>query len=182
MEIFNTAAWQEGWLTDEAMWDACLVRGRRIFAAANDDTHQYGEREAGCGYAFNMVIAPELSPKALTDALQAGRFYASTGPVIHEMRIADGELHMHFSPVCSVRVTGGAAFGTGLTALAGETLETFTWKIKPQLQYFRVTLMDESGRNAWTQPVFLEALLQEPRMTYVWMCSKGEMRAKRKPE
>lgn len=182
VEIFNTASWQGGCLSDEAIWDYCLVRGKRIWATANDDTHVYGEQGACCGQAFNMVTAPELTASSLTNALKAGRFYPSTGPVIHDMRIENGELRIRFSPVRSVRVTGGTAFGTGRTAKAGETLETFAWKIKEQLQYFRVTLTDERGFSAWTQPVFLEDLLEEPRMTYIWTSSKGEMRATKQPE
>ncbi|MEZ4905637.1 MAG: hypothetical protein R2822_29680 [Spirosomataceae bacterium] len=69
------------------MWDKInthfLQQGRPLmYGLATDDSHNYqffGLEYSNTGRGWVMVNAPELSPRALIEALEAGRFYATTG-------------------------------------------------------------------------------------------------------
>ena len=163
-EVINTGCVQEvGCPTDKFYWDFCLQRGKRIFASAGDDTHFYGDNYATCGGSWNMVSAPKLDAGAIVRGLESGSFYPSTGPIIHGMRIENGMLFMRFSPARSLRVVSWPGFGTAKTLRPGHTFTAFEWPVKESLRYFRVEVVDENGGVAWSQPVFLEDLLKEPR-------------------
>lgn len=163
-EIFNTSSILEvGCNSDDEIWDYCLARGKHIYAAAGDDTHLYGQSGACCGVAFNNVSAQKLCETELVAALKNGNFYPSTGPTIHDMRVSDGVLRMRFSPAQTVRVIGAPGFGKGKTVRPGQALTEFSWKVNETLKYFRVCVLDGQGGKAWSQPVFLETLMNEAR-------------------
>lgn len=71
----------------ETMWDKInthfLQQSRPLmYGLATDDSHDYqffGLEYSNTGRGWVMVNAPELSPRALIEALEAGRFYATTG-------------------------------------------------------------------------------------------------------
>ena len=162
-EIYNTSSVLEvGSNSDEERWDYCLQRGKKIYAAAGDDTHTY-EGVGVCGGAFNMVSAPELNAASLIAALKVGSFYPSTGPVFHEMRVEGGQLYLRFSPAKALRIVAAKDFGIGKAMDNGEPFTEFTWKIDESLNYFRVTITDPCGGIAWSQPVMLAQLNEEPK-------------------
>ncbi|MGH7444119.1 MAG: endonuclease/exonuclease/phosphatase family protein, partial [Longimicrobiales bacterium] len=86
----------------ERMWDIALserlARGLPpIHATATDDAHDYhrldpAERNPGRGWV--VVRAPALSPDAITQALAAGDFYASTGVVLDDVRRTEDALEL----------------------------------------------------------------------------------------
>lgn len=167
-EIFNGGSiWEVGCYTDDAIWDYCLRRGKRIYAAAGDDTHKYADEGECCGSSFNMVSVPKLNRCAIVDGLKLGNFYPSTGPLIYEMRIENGTLYIRFSPVRSIRIIGAPGHGVGKLMPKNKTIEEYSWKIDNNLQYFRVVITAPDDGKAWTQPVFLEDILQEPRYNNV---------------
>lgn len=154
-EIWNSGAVQNsGCRTDEALWDYCLSRGKRIWALTGDDTHKYGPQYATCGGAFTMVSAREFSREGLICALKSGQFYPSTGPRIYDMRVVDDVLSMDFDPASSVRIVGGDFLAKGFTPPQGQTISHMEWKVKETLKYFRVEIRDPHGKIAWSQPVF----------------------------
>lgn len=159
-EVWNTGSVKDvGGYPDDAVWDYCLERGKRIWAVAGDDTHRYGPEWNICGVAATVVCADAFSREGLARALKAGRFYATTGPAIREMRVEDGALRMRFSEAALVQIVGGGGFGKSLYARAGQTLDSLDWPVDPSLNYFRVRITDTAGGIAWSQPVFLEDLL-----------------------
>ncbi len=95
-----------------AAWDDGLLRGRAWTAIGTDDTHWHSIER---GRAWTMVHAPARTPEAIVAALRAGRFYASTGPEIHDTWAAvsdDGatlRVHVSTSPVASIYVSGPGA-------------------------------------------------------------------------
>ncbi|MBR4120917.1 MAG: hypothetical protein IKT95_04095, partial [Spirochaetales bacterium] len=105
-EVINTGSVNGGGVTDEAIWDYALGRGKRILALSGDDTHKYGPDEKTCGGAFTMLSAGDFSRKGLVQAIKEGSFYPSTGPLIHDMRITDNILHMEFDEAVRVSIIG----------------------------------------------------------------------------
>lgn len=153
-EIINSGSVSGGCKTDEFLWDYALERGKRILAVSGDDTHRYGPEENVCGSAFTMLSAMEFSRKGLTQAIKEGKFYPSTGPRIYDMRIENDVLHMEFDDAVRVNVVGRDFLGKGFNPI-GKKIASIDWEIKKTLKYFRVEIIDEFGKKAWSQPVFL---------------------------
>jgi hypothetical protein len=78
----------------EQIWDIANTlrklryQGPPLFGLATDDSHHYHGNRQQCmpGRAWVMVEARRLSPESILGALRAGRFYATTGVVLEEVR------------------------------------------------------------------------------------------------
>ena len=91
VEVFNGTAVDHNDRQDS--WhiaDILLGRGQRYFVCATDDFHGTPQRHDFCrGWVW--VKSEELSPEALLAALQAGSYYSSTGPQLHDIQVEPGE-------------------------------------------------------------------------------------------
>ncbi|TVR73769.1 MAG: phosphotransferase [Sphaerobacteraceae bacterium] len=156
VEIFNMTCHMAndrgyGWY----MADLLLAEGRKILAIATDDTHAKPERpDMFAGWV--MVKAEHLDPDSLLDAIKAGHFYSSQGPLIHDIAISDDRstVTLETSPVSSIQVCGRAqrtrdVHGNGMTSC---TIDLD----RVQNDYFRVTVIDSSGKRAWSNPIWLD--------------------------
>jgi hypothetical protein len=152
VEVYNAvSAWEDrgdSW----HLYDVLLARGHRLFAYAADDAHFQPQDPPG-GAAWVQVRARALDPVLLLAALKAGHFYSSTGPTLEDVVVADGEVTVRCSAASRILVTGGVpgkrvVSGTGLTEA---TLPLAMFKCG----YFRVTVVDEAGGRAWTNPIWL---------------------------
>ncbi|MEM8632388.1 MAG: CehA/McbA family metallohydrolase [Pseudomonadota bacterium] len=135
-----------------AMWDAMLSAGRRVTGIAVDDSHWKDQVPDAFG-GWLMVKAEENDPDQLLASLKAGRFYATQGPEITELRRVDDTLVIRCSPATHVFAVGpvsSAEYVQG-TALTRTTLplEKFTGA------WCRVVVRDAMGRQAWTNPLWL---------------------------
>lgn len=156
-EVWNNASVKStGVCSDEELWDYCLSRGRRIRAVATDDAHLYGEGNVECGGGFTFVFTNDFSKKGIVRAIKQGDFYASTGPQILDLRIVDGTLEIHCTPVCAIRVICSHVVIEEIAAKQGNTLQQATWRIDETLDYFRIELLDAEAHTAWSQPVFID--------------------------
>lgn len=138
----------DGWY----LADMALNEGRRLTAIATDDMHRLGD---GFGGGWIMAKAEELTHQAILGALHAGRFYATQGPMIHDIRVQGEELVIECSPVVTAALVGSRA------RRAGALIEGIASRVTLPLPrrergYFRIILRDRHGRNAWTNPVWLE--------------------------
>ena len=99
----------DGYGDSSAVYEAQLRAGRRIRPFAADDSH-HSSLPGAPGYeffqGFTMLKAPALTYSDLIDALDGGAFYASTGPIIENLWLEDGILHLECSPVRGVYVHG----------------------------------------------------------------------------
>ena len=84
---------------------------------------------------------------------QAGHFYASTGPEIRDLVWDDTGLEIETSAVSSVALQGQSteAITKHGTDMQRTRLEFGALAASPWL---RVTVIDSSGRRAWTKPVW----------------------------
>jgi len=138
----------DGWY----LADMALNEGRRLTAIATDDMHRLG---AGFAGGWTMVKADDLRVDAILAALHAGEFYASQGPMIHDIRVEGEALVIDCSPVVTAALVGSRA--RRANAQITEISSRVTLPL-PQMQgdYFRVILRDRHGRHAWTNPVWLD--------------------------
>lgn len=133
--------------------DVLARQGRRLSFIATDDTHfSHGNMDAFGGWV--MVKSETNEPDALLQALKDGAMYSTTGPDFVDIEIAGDEVIVSCSPVNAVILQGQTAatvgeFGDGLTQarLKIGRLADSPW--------LRVTLIDQAGCKAWSNPIWL---------------------------
>ena len=162
MEMYNHGCFIAGY--DEVnchIYDEMLRQGHRIFCTATDDNHNKhskGTADWDSLGGFVMIKAPELTHKAIYSALKAGHFYASMGPEIEELYIEDGYLHVKTSPAAKIALTTGCRQAKVAYAQTPHTpLKEASFSLQKILPgYIRITVTDEKGRMAWSQPIWSE--------------------------
>jgi hypothetical protein len=81
-------------LSTEAMWDALLTDGMVIYGVSSDDAHEFqlaSRNRSNPGRGWVMVRAAELTPGTITDAIDRGDFYASSGVMLKVVHVDDAE-------------------------------------------------------------------------------------------
>lgn len=155
IEVYNHLCQrQDGSGEAEAWWDHLLWEGRRVLCTASDDTHQ---KINDIGGGFIMVKAKSLTREAILASLRAGRFYASQGPVIEDIRRMDGTLEVFTSPAASIAFVCYPY--RGYQENADKTLITqAAWHPPEGARYVRLVVTDCEGRKAWSQPIDWEGM------------------------
>ncbi len=133
-----------------AIADLLLSEGRRLSLIATDDAH-FTEPDHFGGWV--MVKAEENAPEALLAALKRGDFYASEGPELRGVRLAEHEVAVESSAVQTVIVQG---HGAAATAVHGQSLTSATVPLDRvrNSPWLRVTVIDRAGRRAWSNPIW----------------------------
>jgi hypothetical protein len=135
--------------------DALLAEGRRLTLIAVDDAH-FKSPDAFGGWV--MVKAAENEPAALLDALKAGQFYSTQGPLLHDVAWHDDAVEVHCSPAASVFVLGRGH-------RAEQSLAPMQTRVRLPLAglraggFARVVVADADGRRAWSNPVFFPSAI-----------------------
>ena len=152
VEVYNHGSHVEtdrgyGW----AMLDTLLNEGKRLTGFATDDAHKLTYDMLG---GWIHVKAENLDPNSILEALKQGDYYSSQGPQFEDVRIEADEVIVECTPADLIIVQGHGAkaeqeMGKGLTK-ARFPLKRFADS------YFRVTIVDQTGRKAWTNPVWLD--------------------------
>ena len=138
--------------------DQLLEEGHRLTAVAADDAHFKHPlgltRDALGGWV--QVRSESLDPAALVAALKAGAFYSSTGPELHDVRMEGDELVVACSPVETILVTsrGAKSLRQIEPRITGARFPVAEWR---ELGFLRVTVRDERGGRAWTNPIWFDA-------------------------
>lgn len=158
----------------DAHADVWLSMGYRFGLIATDDTH-YPGFDAFRGWT--MVHAAARARDAVLAALAAGWYYATCGPRITELRVADGLLTVRTTPARAIAVLANPPFGAQVRAGAnelayrgrrlrttdgqamegqidGDLLTGATFPAHPAVRYARVIVQDDRGRRAWSNPIW----------------------------
>ncbi len=162
MEIYNHSCITLGFdENNDHLYDTLLRRGQHLFCTATDDAHNHHPKGTASWDSlggFVMVKSEELSQGAIVRALKAGNFYASNGPLIHDMYIEDDVLVVKTSPAAKVMLTtiGRQARVVNAPGTQASVTEA-RFDLKPiYAGYVRVTVVDDRGRRAWSQPIYGE--------------------------
>lgn len=132
--------------------DQFLMTGRRTFAIATDDAHCAARPDTFGGWT--MIKSESLDPESILAALKAGHSFASTGPNILDVRQEGDQIIVETDPAVAVFATGAGALHRDVTA-PGTTTAAFD--IEPfRASYMRITVIDENGKKAWSNPIFFE--------------------------
>lgn len=147
----------------EKEYDDLLRTGHRICCIATDDNHNHErshpERRMDSFGGFTMIKAPKLDYVELVKALKAGNCYASQGPLIHELYIADGKVHIKCSCAREIRMNTGCRRAEIKWATNGVPVTEAVFTVQPTDDYIRITVTDGNGLHANTRAYFVDELL-----------------------
>jgi hypothetical protein len=93
------------------------------------------------------------------NALRAGAFYSTLGPEIVDFDQVDNgngkkAVTVKCSPAQSIVFKGQCSRGRRIVASEGESLTEATYEVPSGTTYVRVEITDESGKKAWSNPIF----------------------------
>ena len=150
LEVWNTGSALDCHMdmNNERDWDELLMQGQRIFAVATDDAH----RVADCGYGWVRVNA-ENKVESIAAALEKGAFYSSCGPEIYDFCMDGDTACVSCSPCRSISFCrSGSPYK--VVRDKDRLITEATFLVPPGYRYIRITVEDEFGRMAWTNPIF----------------------------
>jgi PKD repeat protein len=138
--------------SSEDIWDDVLSAGRKMWGVAVDDAHTLpgGETPPGGGYIW--VDAEELTVEAIVDAMDRGRFYASSGAVIDDFQYTSS--YYEVDAPGADRIVFIGQNGRVLAEIEGAY---GSYDIAGDERYVRARVESRAG-VAWTQPVYLTDL------------------------
>ena len=163
VEIWNTGCEYIGYPEYNAhCYDDLLRQGKRIFILATDDNHNGRQLDDplsdACG-GWITVRCEKLEYECVTEALEKGSFYASTGPEIHDFWVEDGVVHVTTSPAHRINFITGARHTGSAGARYGESITEASFRFDPARDgYFRVDVTDDYGRHADSNAVWIDTL------------------------
>ena len=139
-----------------------LRRGKRLYCIAADDCHSdRPDNAVNCDRygGFVMIKAKELTYDKIIGALERGDFYASQGPLIDELYVEDGKVHIKCSPVKYIAMnTEHRPFGGIRIAEEGNYLTEAVFGLPKGQSYMRFDVIDERGRHANTRAYALDEI------------------------
>lgn len=162
MEIYNHGCELDGlYGYAPQAYDEMLRAGTRLFCLATDDNHnRCAPGEPGCDSfgGYTMLKLPRLTYADVIRALKNGDFYATTGPELRELYLADGAVHAQCSPVEKIyMITAGRHCQMEL-APNGQTVSEAVFPLDGDEGYIRVECRDAAGRRAYSNAYFLDSL------------------------
>lgn len=169
VEVTNTAGFRNCMPDNEQPLIDFLRQGKQVFPIGADDMHDY---DTAFG-AFTMIKAPELEYSKVLSAMEKGDFYATEGPLINELYIEDGVLHIECSDAVKVFVNTERRTGWTLNATdkpitkAEFNVSTYLKVCKAKEDrmlwkpYIRVTVVDATGKKAYTRAYFVDDILEK---------------------
>jgi hypothetical protein len=151
MEIFNgVVLFLSGSELATDKWDRILAQGRTVWGFATDDSHDNGHR----GIAWNMVQCATRNADDIVAAMREGRFYASTGVKVDEIRTDGYTVTVKAANAQSFRVYANA--GRMLARIAGGEMKFTVVDGQEDCTYIRIECYGEGEAQAWLQPMLLK--------------------------
>lgn len=132
--------------------DQLLAEGRRIGLIAVDDAH-FACMDAFGGWV--MVKAEANEPELLLEALKAGQYYATQGPLLHDITWGAEAVEITCTPATSVMVLGRGSRAVQSVA-PGQTHVRLAHTALRAGGFARIVIADAAGRRAWSNPVYFE--------------------------
>ncbi len=155
MEIWNSGCVIENDMDkDAAYWDEMLGLGHKIYGVATDDGHAMSHHCLGW-----VMVNAENDINSILKALKNGAFYSSCGPIIKDFYVKDGKAYVDCSEAVKVRFHSDCHPTQVRYAENGDLTHAecdLTWNGELQYKYVRAVVIDQEGRFAWSNPIFLD--------------------------
>ncbi|MDQ2731101.1 MAG: CehA/McbA family metallohydrolase, partial [Armatimonadota bacterium] len=127
-------------------WDTLLAEGRRVWGFANDDSHQPQD----VAHGWNVAYVTERTPAAISKALRAGRFYASSGVEITDIRLVCGSIEINTSN--AERIVALSRWGHRFAVADSNSI---TVEVPDDAPFARFECWGRGEQFAWTQPFWV---------------------------
>ena len=165
VEWMNTEANSSGFIdTMQPMYDYWREGEKMCYPLATDDCHSI----RSLGKSFVMVKSKDLSYENVFSALKRGNFYSSTGPMINELYVEDGTVHMKLENAVTVYLSADHRLtmkvGDGQEELKEAVFSLDMYKENCENihlddhSWIRFDVIDKDGNYARTRAYFLEEL------------------------
>jgi hypothetical protein len=157
LEIYNYNTVNEsGTGTDTTYWDLILRSGRNIFGFASDDNHNQGNFDDSYG-GWICVASQSLTHENIINAMLRGEFYSSSGPEISGWGIENDHAYIECSACERINFICGGFINAGTTVISKTEngIKYAEYSLKGNETYVRAECIDNSGRRAWTNAIFL---------------------------
>lgn len=166
VEVFNSiCAYKDGLPDTVKPFENLLSRGKNVFPLATDDMH-FPQYAFG---GFVVLKMPSLTYENVITAMENGDFYASQGPEIYAVSLEGTLLKISCSPAESIRVNTQMRIkkqkrGSEITEAEFDLKDVFDLYEEAKKEtgketYFRITITDKEGKNAYTRAFFLKDLI-----------------------
>jgi hypothetical protein len=143
----------------EQMWDDILISGKLLYGIAVDDAHhfkgEFGPERSNPGRGWVMVRAPELSARAILEAMENGNFYASTGVTLADYNVSPEGIKITIAEKPTFKYTT-YFIGDGGKLLSTSHGPVAYYRFGEAKEYVRARVVDSMGSMAWTQPVVIK--------------------------
>lgn len=165
LEICNYSAVTGGYEDNNShQYDDMLRLGERIGCVGADDNHCGGDINSpkfDAFGAFTMIKADQLDYESVASALRAGNYYASQGPLIHELWMEDGQVHLCCSDARKIYMTTARRKARSIIAPRGEHVNEAIFEVAPEDRYVRFTVQDDEGLLAQSVAYFTDELFAD---------------------
>ena len=158
IEIVNYGSVRGGYPdVNEQVYDDMLTGGKRVSCIAADDNHNMHHNDFN---GYTRIGAEKLTYESVMEALFAGRMYASTGAEISAMYIEDGKLHVEVPNAKEIRIFTGFRNAARALGTKENPVTHMEWTLPddPRCKYFRVTVTDFEGNQAFSRAYFFDEL------------------------
>lgn len=144
----------------EQKWQAVLDGGGKLFGVAADDSHHFrrewfGPDVSPPGRGWVVVEAARRTERAILQALEAGRFYASTEVFLRRYTVGGGRVRVQVEPLREILYTIELV-GWGGDVLARRHGTEASFRLRRRGGPVRVRVRSSNGGLAWCQPIFAD--------------------------
>ncbi|HOA30962.1 MAG TPA: PHP domain-containing protein [Clostridia bacterium] len=160
-EVYNTGCevdMMNGW--GEYEYETYVMSGKRCGCVATDDNHNSQELKSPKSDSFKgftMIKAKELSYDSVMNALEDLDFYASTGPVIHELYVEDNTVYIETSPCSCILLRTDSRISKS-TREESDVLTKHAFSLDFNYEYIRFECSDIFGNKALTRAYFKDEI------------------------
>ena len=159
--LVNTFGAGPDYPSAEDLWDQVLSRGVVVWGVASDDMHDLvahdpGGQDGAPGKGWIVVRAEHLTAAEITQAIDRGDFYASTGVTLEDYKVAGSRITIDIRDKDAYMTKYRTRFiGKSGVVLQDSTGNSAIYEIKGDEGYVRARICDSNGKMAWTQPLFV---------------------------
>ncbi len=151
LELFNTGCRLHGDFDDHT-YNELLRMGKRMYAVAGDDNHNRKKSLGDSFGAWTMIASESFTYEGMTDALEKGNCYVTSGPEIRALYIEDDKLIVRTSPAAAILLRSEGREIISVKSADGYVDgAAFTLEPERMGSYFRVDVVDKNGNHAYTR-------------------------------
>ena len=100
-----------------------------------------------------MVASENLNENSIVDSLKAGKYYSSTGVEIIKCEMDNNLVKIQTSPAENITLVGR---GSRSLSVNGNNITEAIFDLNQlDTNWFRISIIDNFGRFAWLNPVWL---------------------------